>query len=167
MCLSLSLNNTVEWCSQRCKTKEKIHEKGIFRRFWQGEELSKTMKVYSLGRKPFLLNDTGYGIIFQKCLSITCEELFKGWNRWLTGESTPPLLQDNSQKLGTSLWPWQLISLLCCSRGNVSITCSLPGAGHNSVWDKMYLEKICVSLQSSEIFTSESYSTLMQCLLYL
>lgn len=76
----------------------------MFRRFWQGEELSKTMKVYSLGRKPFIVNDTGYGIIFQKYLSIICEELFKGWNRWMTGESTPPPLQYKSQKFGMSLW---------------------------------------------------------------
>lgn len=103
------------------------------------------MKVYSLGRKPFIVNHTGYGIIFQKCLSITCEELFKGWNRWMTGESTPPPLQYNSQKLGTSLWSWELISLLGCSRGNISITCSLPGAGYNSILDKMCLEKLCVS----------------------
>lgn len=54
--------------------------------------------IYSLGRKPFIVNDSGYGIIFQKCLSITCEELFKGWNRWMTGESTPPPLQYNSQE---------------------------------------------------------------------
>lgn len=120
------------------KGKEKIHQKGIFRRFWQGEELSKNMKIYSLGQAAFHMNYTGYRIIFQKWLSIAYEELFKGWKRWMTGESVPPPLQYNSQKLGTSLWTWELISLSGSSRGLISITSSLPGAGFNSVLDKIY-----------------------------
>lgn len=84
------------------------------------------------------MNYTGYRIIFQKWLSIAFEELFKDWNRWMTGESIAPPLQYNSQKLGTSLQTRELISLSGCSRGHITITCSLPGAGYNSILDEMY-----------------------------
>lgn len=127
--LSLSINNTGEWCSQRCKTKEKNPLKWHIQEILAGRRAIQNHEIYSLGWKPFIVNITGYSIIFQKYLSITCEELFKGWNGWMAAESTPPLLQHNSQNLGTSLWTWELISLLGWSRGNINITCSLLRAG--------------------------------------
>lgn len=123
------------------------------------------MKAHSLGRQPFLVNDTGYRIIFQKCLSITCEEMFKDWNRWMIGESTPPPFWYNSQKLGTSLWTWELISLLVCSRGNISITCSLPGADYNSVLDKMYFPKFR-NIHITELLHTDAMPTLSISIVY-
>jgi len=101
------VNNTVSGAvdlPENQQRKRKKHKKGIFQRFWHGEELSKNMKIYSLGQEAFHMNYTGHRIIFQKWLSIAYEELFKGRKGWVTGESVPPLLQYNSQKLGTNLW---------------------------------------------------------------
>lgn len=58
----------------------------------------------ALGRQPFVMSYTGYRIIFQKWFSITYEEHFKNWNRGVTGQSIPLLLQNNRQKLRTGLW---------------------------------------------------------------
>lgn len=58
----MRVNNAVSGaviCQKTGKGKEKIHKKGIFRRFRQWEELSKNMKIYSLEHKAFHMNYIG------------------------------------------------------------------------------------------------------------